>query len=230
MKLSKRLQTIANVVEKYKSGEVFGDIGTDHAYLPCYLVEKGIVELAYACDVKQGPLDSSKETISSCHLEGKVIPLLGDGIAPILDKKVNMICLAGMGSYLITEILDASKTYLNNVDVLFLQPNANIDYLREYLFNNNYVIVDEKILKDNNHIYEVLVTKKSEKKHSLYDEFDIKFGPILKALQPALFIEKWKKQYVVYQNIMKTLAPLSPRYKEIKHDMEMIEDVLNESL
>ena len=40
MKLSKRLQAIADLIIKYKHGHILGDIGTDHAYLPCYLVSQ----------------------------------------------------------------------------------------------------------------------------------------------------------------------------------------------
>ena len=43
MKLDSRLMAIANLVRKDKS---FADIGTDHAYLPVYLVEKGIINKA----------------------------------------------------------------------------------------------------------------------------------------------------------------------------------------
>ena len=41
MKLDNRLMAIADLVRKDK---VFADIGTDHAYLPVYLVEKGIIK------------------------------------------------------------------------------------------------------------------------------------------------------------------------------------------
>ena len=63
MKLSKRLQLIADVIIKYKQGSVLADIGTDHGYLPCYLVENKIIASAYACDVAKGPLESSKEAV-----------------------------------------------------------------------------------------------------------------------------------------------------------------------
>ena len=75
MKLSKRLQAIADLIIKYKHGESLGDIGTDHAYLPCYLVNENVIQKAYACDIAKGPIQASIETIGSYHLENKVIPL-----------------------------------------------------------------------------------------------------------------------------------------------------------
>ena len=105
MKLSKRLQLIADVIIKYKQGSVLADIGTDHGYLPCYLVENKIIASAYACDVAKGPLESSKETIKQYALEDRVFPMLGSGLNPILNRKVDMISIAGMGAYLICEIL-----------------------------------------------------------------------------------------------------------------------------
>ena len=73
MKLSKRLQLIADVISKYKQGSVLADIGSDHGYLPCYLIKNKIITCAYACDVAQGPLDSAKETIKQYGLEDKVL-------------------------------------------------------------------------------------------------------------------------------------------------------------
>lgn len=69
MKLSKRLQAIADLIKKYKQGEILADIGTDHAYLPCYLVENDIINKAYACDIASGPINASIDTIHQYHLE-----------------------------------------------------------------------------------------------------------------------------------------------------------------
>ena len=50
--LSERLKCALNYIEK---GNTVADIGTDHAYLPIYLVKNGICETVYACDINEGP-------------------------------------------------------------------------------------------------------------------------------------------------------------------------------
>lgn len=230
MKLSKRLQLIADVIAKYKQGNVLADIGTDHGYLPCYLVENKIVTKAYACDVSKGPYNSSVETIKQYHLQEQVFPLLGSGLNPILNRQVDMISIAGMGSYLICEILDEHKDYLKNVQVLFLQSNANNDHLRRYLFSHDWMIIDEKMVKDAGHIYEVMVVTSRKNKAVTYSQKDVEFGPVLINNQTPLFKEKWEKQYQVYKKIQNTLAHDHPRYLELKNKIKMIEEVLHDSV
>ena len=206
MKLSKRLQLIADVISKYKQGSVLADIGSDHGYLPCYLVKNKIITCAYACDVAQGPLDSAKETIKQYGLEDKVFALLGNGLNPILEH----------------------REYLRNVKLMFLQANANNDHLRKYLFANDWIIIDEQMVKDAGHIYEVMVVTARQNKAITYNRKDEEFGPILINNQTPLFKEKWQKQYQVYEKIQNTLPHDHPRYHEIADKMKMIEEVLHE--
>ena len=56
MELSKRLAAIAAMAEP---GDRLADIGTDHGYLPIYLVEQNIAPSAIAMDVVEGPLASA---------------------------------------------------------------------------------------------------------------------------------------------------------------------------
>lgn len=82
--------------------------------------------------------------LSTIILKKKFEALLGNGLNPILDKDVSMITIAGMGAFLIGDILEENKDYIDQNKRLFLQPNANSDHLREYLFKNNFTILDEK--------------------------------------------------------------------------------------
>ncbi len=141
-----------------------------------------------------------------------------------------MISIAGMGAYLICEILDEHREYLRNIEVMFLQANTNNDHLRKYLFANDWIIIDEQMVKDSGHIYEVMVVTARKNKAVTYSQRDEEFGPILINNQTPLFKEKWKKQYFVYKKIQNTLSQDHPRYHEINAKMKMIKEVLHESL
>lgn len=226
MKLSKRLQAIANLIIKYRQGDVLADIGTDHAYLPCYLVSEGVVQKAYACDIASGPINASIETIKSQHLEKQVIPLLGSGINPILDKQIDMVSICGMGGKLTVDILNEHKEYLDQHRFI-LQSNIGLEVLREYLFKNNMKIIDEDIVKDAHHIYEIIVCEKTDE-ILIYDENDLYFGPCLRKNKVELFYEKWKRQLETQNKILSQLDETQLRYKEVKHFIELIEGELNE--
>ena len=42
---------------------VAADIGTDHAYLPIALIERGLSSFAVACDINFGPIESARKNI-----------------------------------------------------------------------------------------------------------------------------------------------------------------------
>lgn len=227
MKLSKRLQAIADLIIKYKQGEILADIGTDHAYLPCYLVEQGVIEKAYACDIASGPINASIETIQTYQLEKKVIPLLGSGMNPIIDKKVDMISICGMGGKLTIDILDEHKEFLDH-HRLILQSNIGLEFLREYLFQNHIKMIDEDIVEDAHHIYEIIVCEKTDE-NIIYNEKDIYFGPCLRKNKSELFYKKWHHQLEVQYRILQSLDVAHPKYQDVLHKIKMIEGELYES-
>ena len=66
--ISERLKCVASLVNK---GARVADIGTDHAYLPIYLVQNGISNKVYACDVRKEPLRRAKLHIDEYGLSDK---------------------------------------------------------------------------------------------------------------------------------------------------------------
>src|SRR5690606_28479720 len=103
-KLSKRLETVASFVP---TGAIVADIGSDHAYLPCYLVHQNIVNKAVAGEVVKGPYESALRQVKLEGLEDKVIVRLADGLQAIEDNdQVDTITIAGMGGPLIVSILE----------------------------------------------------------------------------------------------------------------------------
>ena len=77
-----------------------------------------------------------------------------------------------MGGFEIIEILKASPINLNN---LVLQPQNNVVKLRQYLLDNNFYIITDKVVQDKGKFYNILKVKKTETKQHL-SERAIKFG------------------------------------------------------
>ena len=69
MNLSKRLLAVASAVTP---GNRVADIGTDHGYVPIYLVQKGWIPSAIAMDVNKGPLERAAQHIREQGLESRI--------------------------------------------------------------------------------------------------------------------------------------------------------------
>ncbi len=62
-------------------GVVVADIGTDHAYLPIYLVQSGQVMRAVAADISPGSLESARQAVTAAGLEERISLRLGSGLS-----------------------------------------------------------------------------------------------------------------------------------------------------
>lgn len=154
MKIKRRLKAIANMVEPTK---VIADIGTDHGYIPVYLVEKGIVDRGIAADVSRGSLTKAQDLIRAMGLEDRIETRLGDGLSVLKVGEANSIVIAGMGGILISQILEKDKQIGQAVDSLVLQPMTASRELRQWLSENNYSITKEDLVKEGKKIYELIL-------------------------------------------------------------------------
>ncbi|MGM9637512.1 MAG: tRNA (adenine(22)-N(1))-methyltransferase [Eubacteriales bacterium] len=155
--LSGRLSAAASFV---RIGSVVADVGTDHAYLPIYLVEKGIAPFAVASDVREGPLDRANAHISACGLSSRIKTLLADGLDGVERYHPEDILICGMGGDLIASILDGSDYIKNPAVRLILQPMTMAHRLRYYLCRNGFRILDEElVLEKDSKLYQILVAQ-----------------------------------------------------------------------
>ena len=122
-RLSNRLKAVASFVEK---GAIVADIGSDHAYLPCFLIKTGIVQKAIAGEVAKGPYESAINNVTREGLTNAVTVRLADGLLAIEESdQVDTVTIAGMGGSLIASILENGKERLKNVKRIIAQPNIH---------------------------------------------------------------------------------------------------------
>lgn len=162
IQLSKRLQAVADSVTK---GTIVADIGTDHGYIPIYLVSEHICDMAYAMDVRKGPLERAKANVDKMGLSDKIEVRLSDGLKKLKVGEANSIVISGMGGYLITEILDARKDILENVKELILSPHSDACVVRHYLHNNNFKIVSEHMLMEEGKFYTIIKAQQGQEEY-----------------------------------------------------------------
>lgn len=161
MKLSPRLKTIANNVLNCKT---CCDIGTDHGYIPIYLIKKNIANRAIATDINIGPLRMAKKQIEYLGLENKIQIRLGAGLEPIQANEVDTAIIAGMGGLLIRDIIESSKITAKSISNFVLQPMIAQAELRKYLIDNDFIIVDEDLAQEGKRIYEIIIVKHGTQK------------------------------------------------------------------
>ncbi|QDR80916.1 tRNA (adenine(22)-N(1))-methyltransferase [Sporomusa termitida] len=156
MKLGQRLQTIAGMVP---AGVTMADIGTDHAYLPIYLVKEKIVARAIAGDVHHGPYLSAQNAVAAAQLEQYISVRLGNGLAVLQPGEADVVVIAGMGGANIIAILQACPDITSLVQRLILQPMIAAAPVRLWLHTQGWQIVDEQLVQEEGKLYQIIAAE-----------------------------------------------------------------------
>ncbi len=209
IKLSKRLSTIANMVDK-KS--IVADIGCDHALLDIYLTSNNISKKSYACDITEGAI---KQAIRNIRLYNAkhVLTRLADGLNAIKkEDKVDTVIISGLGNHTIIDILTNNNGMLDNVNTLIIQSNTKVSEIRKNVTQMGYYIKDEKLVLERNIIYTIIKFSKGSRK---YSKKDYLFGPILLRNRDLLF-NKIIDEEINKNNKILNRIPRTRIFKRIK--------------
>lgn len=166
--MTPRLLCVASFAE---SGCSVADIGTDHAYIPIWLVKQGIAKTAIAMDVNRGPILRAEENIRKFSMEDTIKTRLSNGLEHLLPGEADTVIIAGMGGMLINDILDAGENLYPTIRHFILQPMTAIEETRKYLAENGFLIVDERLAREEDKIYCVLSVVRGEMKISREIDF-----------------------------------------------------------
>jgi tRNA (adenine22-N1)-methyltransferase len=225
IKLSERLLAVAKQI---LPGKPAADIGTDHNYLPVYLVVNGICPAIIATDRARGPFDNASQLVGLLSLDKQIQMRLGDGLKVLQPHEAATICLAGMGGCAIREILAASPAVAQSAERLVLQPQRHAPLLRQYLVANGWRIVDEDIALDSGFYYEIIVAEPGQME---LREAEVQFGPYLLAephplLKPYLQLKLADLQLLAEQLATKEGVEAAKRRISLQQQIGQIEDVL----
>jgi tRNA (adenine22-N1)-methyltransferase len=246
VKLSKRLQMIA---DRVPAGSRLADIGSDHALLPTYLAQAGIITYAVAGEVNQGPLDAAAKQVKEAGLQHVVQVRGGNGLAVIEPDEVDIITIAGMGGSLIATILEEGKLKLSGAQKLILQPNVGEEQVRRWLIEQGWFLAAEAILEEDGKIYEILTAVRNSEvdvealNRGLYQlrelseevkvdrERLLQMGPYLLDEAPEVWFQKWeselqKLQMICEQLSLSTADASKKKAEAIRKEMQEIKEVL----
>lgn len=161
MELSPRLRLVAELVPHDAR---FADVGTDHAYLPVWLILHGVIDKAIASDLRPGPLERARETAEKYSVADRIDFRLCDGLTGLRAGEANAIVIAGMGGETIANILAGAPWTKEKEITLILQPMSSQPDLRLWLSENGYAIEKECIAREGKTLYTIMLVKAGEMK------------------------------------------------------------------
>lgn len=213
--LSKRLKTVADMVTK---GNIVADIGTDHGYVPIYLVKNEICPKAYAMDINEGPIKSAISNIAEVGLSDRIRAIQSDGMEKLQANMADSVIIAGMGGELIIKILKESKVN-NTVKEFILSPHRDIDLVRRYVLKTNWHIEDEKMVVDAGKFYTVMKVKPGKEEIS-YEQVEYIYGRCLLENKDLVLKDYLAVQYEKFSKIYEIMK------KNNSCDIEAVEEIL----
>ena len=227
MELSNRLQAVADLVSE---GMIVADVGTDHGYIPIYLIQVGKCPSAFAMDVNEGPLMRARDHIAAYNLTEKITTRLSDGVKALEVGECDSVVVAGMGGALSIRIMEEGKAIFKNLKEFVLQPQSEIEKVRQYLLENAYCVVKEDMILEDGKFYPMM--KVANGKAEPYNAIELRYGKrLLEEKHPVLkvFLEK---EIQKKENILACLNPeqgehIKVRIEEMKNSLECAKEAFN---
>ena len=197
--LSKRLKAVADMVTE---GNIAADIGTDHGYVPIYLIKNNISKKAYALDINEGPLKMAAKNIRLEGLSDKITTVLSDGMEQLKDNMAESVIIAGMGGDLIVDILSRGSR-IKGIKELVLSPHKRIDLVRKFLSQNCWEIIKEDMVMDGGKYYTIIKAVKGQ--NTEYTDVELLYGKYLLETKNQVLKQYLKKENEKFSKILNTM-------------------------
>ena len=220
MELSKRLTAVAGLVTE---GASVADIGTDHGYIPIHLIEQNLSPKVIAMDINKGPLERARIHIAGYGMSDRIETRLSDGLAAVKPKEVEEMIVAGMGGGLVIHILEEGKQIVSTLKGCILQPQSEIQKVREYLVEHMMRVVPPEYCE-----HKTADRQEDCKK----EEWEYLYGPLLLKNKNPILYEYLKREIRIREDILLGLAGkdgerIKERMTEIEHELEVAKKAMS---
>lgn len=224
MRLSRRLEAVALFVPP---GSRVADVGTDHGYVPIWLVEQGIADHAIAMDIRKGPLLGAKEHIAQHKLEDRIEVRLSDGLLQLRPGEADTVVIAGMGGELILRILRDGVHVWDSVSRFILSPQSELENFRRGLEKMGFAITEETMLQEDGKYYTVMVVIRGEMHYE--QEFRYRYGDCLIRQKSPVLIEYLEREEHKLHHIKEQLAVQDTegarqRHQEVEGELYQVKE------
>lgn len=224
--LSKRLQAVADLVTP---GMRLADVGTDHAYIPIYLTQNGLVPSAIAMDINKGPLERADTHILEHGLDGKIATRLSDGLVNLKMEEADTMIAAGMGGGLVIHILNEDPAKTRSLKELVLQPQSELAKVRRYLEEHRFRIVAEDMVEEDGKYYPMMKLVHGEE--APYSQEELYYGRLLLKKKNPVLYQFLQREHSLKKGIADRLGDQTgkgaeSRQKELQDELERIEHAI----
>ena len=229
--IGERLHTAASMVPPCHT---MADIGTDHGYLPAYLILSGRCRQVIASDIAEGPCQAAAETRNKYNLRSTMEIRTAPGLQGLRAGEAETVVIAGMGGATIVSILDESPEIAASVRSFVLQPMNAANLLRRWLAQHEYRIAEEALCRENGHIYIVMKAVHAERRQEL-SSLEAELGPCILKEKPDLWQEFVKGKAEHYRRLLRQMeisaaAMNSDKYKNLKNLLGQVDGLKNKSV
>jgi tRNA (adenine22-N1)-methyltransferase len=227
--INERLLAVAKLVIP---GQVAADIGSDHARLPIYLVQKGIVPWAIATELSRGPLARTQAAIMLSPVRDLVQPRLGDGLQALDRGEAASIIMAGMGADTICRILSRDWEKAASFRRFVFQPMSRPFVLRQALAEQGWPILDELLVRENKRIFLIISSSPGNRPYKL-SSLELDIGPIILKNRDRelnkIYLQRWMNRYqAVYQSLLQSNSPETRLLiEDYKHKIKALEVIMD---
>lgn len=191
MKLSQRMEAVCKLLT---GGNILADVGCDHGYVAIAMVEREICPSAIAMDIRPGPLAQAASNIADRGLTDKIETRLSDGVKALQPKEAQSIVIAGMGGDLVVHILSEGKEVCRKAKELILQPQSEIQKVRQYLWQENYEITKEDMVLEEGKYYPMMRVVPVSQKPIKPKPYEMEYGAYLLSQKNPVLLQYLQKE------------------------------------